>query len=117
MDPTREAARLADEFESHFARRKDAVEAWNKALDDGTYRPSAMQRFRWKATHALTGFGSPDGRRKVGLAMALSDTFTFQFWIAGESKAAFGACLELTFALQQACSRSSEIWVRWSLLS
>lgn len=84
MDSSREASRLADEFEMHFKRRKEAVEAWNRSLDNGSFTPSALQRFRWQVWHRLTGFGSLDGRREVGIALALNDTFKVQFWLAGE---------------------------------
>lgn len=84
MDPSREAAHLADVFEAHFARRRKAVEDWNRALDDGTYKPSALRRLWWRSRPS--SFGSTDGRRTIGLAMALSSTFAWQFWSAGAYK-------------------------------
>lgn len=83
MDESRQAAHLADLFERHFQRRLREVREWNAALEDGSYTPTRLQRARWRAWHKLTGFGSPDGKRKPGLAMALSDTFQWQFWSAG----------------------------------
>lgn len=82
MDPTREAARLADLFEVNFERRRQNIVEWNRALDEGTYKPSGWIRLRWRIAHRL-GFGAADGRRKVGLAMALSDTFFWEFWSGG----------------------------------
>ncbi|ORY64744.1 P-loop containing nucleoside triphosphate hydrolase protein [Leucosporidium creatinivorum] len=82
MDSSREAARLADLFEVNFERRRKGVEDWNRALEEGTYKPSSWVRLRWRLAHRL-GFGSADGRRKVGLAMALSDTFFWEFWSGG----------------------------------
>ncbi|BGP33345.1 hypothetical protein JCM10296v2_005143 [Rhodotorula toruloides] len=82
MDETREAGLLADKFEANFARRRKDVEDWNGGLDDGTYVPSSLQKVRWRASSAL-GFGRADGRREVGMAMALSDTFFWSFWSAG----------------------------------
>ncbi|ORY70608.1 ABC transporter [Leucosporidium creatinivorum] len=84
MDPSREASHLADIFESNFERRRKAVEDWNRSLDDGTFQPSALRRFWWRSRPA--SFGSSDGRRTIGLAMALSDTFAWQFWSAGVFK-------------------------------
>ncbi|KAK4700227.1 hypothetical protein P7C70_g6022, partial [Phenoliferia sp. Uapishka_3] len=83
MDPTREAGHLADLFEHHFERRRLEIDAWNKSLETGTWKPSLMRRTWWKVWHATTGFGSPNGQRTIGIAMALSDTFRWQFWSAG----------------------------------
>lgn len=82
MDETREAGFLADKFEANFARRRKDVEEWNRGLNEGTYVPSSLQRMRWRALAAL-GIGRADGRREVGMAMALSDTFFWAFWSAG----------------------------------
>jgi len=90
MDPSRESAHLADVFEANFNRRRAAVEAWNGRLDSGEHVPTAAERFRWKALHKLFGIGSPDGRRVVGMAMALSDTFGWEFWSAGIFKVSCG---------------------------
>jgi hypothetical protein len=83
MDPTREAEHLADLFEENFYRRKRDVEAWNAALDNGTFRPSPLRKAWWWTFHALTGFGSVDGKKEVGMVWALSDTFRWEFWSAG----------------------------------
>ncbi|GAA5990991.1 hypothetical protein JCM10908_006490 [Rhodotorula pacifica] len=82
MDPTRESGYLADKFEANFAKRRKAVEDWNRALDNGSYQPTVFVRLRWRINEML-GFGTRDGRRKVGLALALSDTFFWEFWSAG----------------------------------
>ncbi|KPV74356.1 uncharacterized protein RHOBADRAFT_54195 [Rhodotorula graminis WP1] len=82
MDPTREAGHLADVFEENFAKRRRAVEEWNRALDEGTLVPSRWTRLKWKAA-ARAGWGREDGRREVGLCLALSDTFFWPFWSAG----------------------------------
>ncbi|GEM08785.1 ABC transporter [Rhodotorula toruloides] len=82
MDETREAGLLADKFEANFARRRKDVEDWNRGLDDGTYVPSTLQKMLWRVSSAL-GFSRADGRREVGMAMALSDTFFWSFWSAG----------------------------------
>lgn len=83
MDVTRQAAGLSELFEINFQRRLEEVRAWNRALEDGTYTPTRMERAKWELRHRLTGWGSPDGKRKIGMAMALSDTFRWQFWSAG----------------------------------
>ncbi|SCZ87513.1 BZ3500_MvSof-1268-A1-R1_Chr2-2g04979 [Microbotryum saponariae] len=83
MDETREAALLADRFLEHFERRKNKVEAWNSALEDGSYTPGRLQNMRWRLWHRMSGFGSPDGKQKIGLAWALSDVFFWEFWSAG----------------------------------
>ncbi|KAM0753983.1 ABC transporter [Meredithblackwellia eburnea MCA 4105] len=83
MDPSRQSGYLADQFEMHFERRRMEVEAWNKALEDGTMNPSAARKLWWKVRHRISGFGSPDGKREIGIAMALSDTFGLRFWSAG----------------------------------
>lgn len=73
MDPTRESAHLADQFEANFAKRRKAVEEWNAGLDSGAYQPSSFVKARWRMNEML-GFGRRDGRREIGLALALSDT-------------------------------------------
>ncbi|GAA5846361.1 hypothetical protein JCM9279_001345 [Rhodotorula babjevae] len=85
MDPTREASHLADVFEENFEKRRRAVEEWNRALDEGTFVPSRWTRLKWKAM-ARAGWGREDGRREVGLCLALSDTFAVPFWSAGVYK-------------------------------
>ncbi|GAA6021728.1 hypothetical protein JCM11491_001395 [Sporobolomyces phaffii] len=82
MDETRQAAVLADRFEHHFDARRRQVEEWNRSLDDGTIRPTALRKMRWKLGSRI-GVGRADGRRQVGIAMALSDTFFKEFWMAG----------------------------------
>ncbi|BGP17639.1 hypothetical protein JCM10213_001291 [Rhodosporidiobolus nylandii] len=82
MDPSRESGRLADEFERHFERRRRDVEEWNATLEKGEYVPSAWEKAKWKVWARL-GWGSEDGRRTVGMALALSDTFFWDFWGAG----------------------------------
>ncbi|SCV70351.1 BQ2448_1745 [Microbotryum intermedium] len=83
MDKTRESALLADRFLEHFERRKNKAKAWNAALEDGSYTPRRLQKMRWRLWHRMTGFGSPDGKREIGLAWALSDVFFWEFWSAG----------------------------------
>ncbi|GAA5888140.1 hypothetical protein JCM5296_005447 [Sporobolomyces johnsonii] len=82
MDYSREAGHLADVFEQNFERRRRAIEEWNRALDDGSFVPSRWRRMKWRCSSAL-GFGRADGKREVGVAMALSDTFFWPFWLAG----------------------------------
>ncbi|GAA6015718.1 hypothetical protein JCM10207_008773 [Rhodosporidiobolus poonsookiae] len=82
MDRTREAGFLADEFERNLAKRVKAVEEWNAALDSGEHVPSVWEKARWKAK-AVMGMGREDGRREIGLVLALSDTFFWPFWSAG----------------------------------
>ncbi|GAA5907850.1 hypothetical protein JCM8208_001962 [Rhodotorula glutinis] len=82
MDASREAGHLADVFEDNFEKRRRAVDEWNRALDEGTFVPSRWTRFKWKAA-ARAGWGRDDGRREVGLCLALSDTFFWPFWSAG----------------------------------
>lgn len=83
MDPSRQAGHLADLFEANFSRRKLEIEAWNAAIDDRSMQPSRARKVWWRVWHKMSGFGSPDGKREVGIAMALSDTFSWQFWSAG----------------------------------
>ncbi|GAA5962545.1 hypothetical protein JCM21900_003672 [Sporobolomyces salmonicolor] len=82
MDYSREAGHLADVFEQHFDRRRRAIEEWNRALDDGSFVPSRWQRRKWRCS-SMMGFGRADGKREIGVAMALSDTFFWPFWLAG----------------------------------
>lgn len=74
---------MADIFEKSFARRKKEVEEWNESLKNGTFKPGRMRRAWWKVWNKTTGFGSADGTRKIGIAMALSDTYFWEFWSAG----------------------------------
>lgn len=78
MDPSRQAGHLADLFEANFSRRKLEIEAWNAAIDDRSMQPSRARKVWWRVWHKMSGFGSPDGKREVGIAMALSDTFSWQ---------------------------------------
>ena len=54
----------------NFNRRKDAVEAWNKAMEDSSYVPSASRKAWWKTKKSVFGIGSGDGKRTIGLAGA-----------------------------------------------
>ncbi|TNY22115.1 P-loop containing nucleoside triphosphate hydrolase protein [Rhodotorula diobovata] len=71
-----EAGYLADKLMANFDRRRKDVENWNKALDDGSYKPSALRKAWWRIR-------KHDGKRKVGMALAISDTFFWTFWSAG----------------------------------
>ncbi|GAA5895556.1 uncharacterized protein JCM6883_001546 [Sporobolomyces salmoneus] len=82
MDETRESARLADLFEENFEKRKKQIDAWNRAIEEGTLKLSTFQRITWKTASKL-GMGRKDGKREVGIALALSDTFFVEFWMAG----------------------------------
>ncbi|KAK4057952.1 hypothetical protein OIO90_001171 [Microbotryomycetes sp. JL221] len=82
LDPSMEAGPLADKLMANFERRRKIIEDWNKSIDDGTYKPSALRKAWWR-TIKLIGVGDGSGKRKVGLAWALSDTFAWQFWSAG----------------------------------
>jgi len=62
-----EAGYLADKLMANFDRRRKDVENWNKALDDGSYKPSALRKAWWRIR-------KHDGKRKVGMALAISDT-------------------------------------------
>lgn len=77
-----EAGPLADALMDNFNRRRKNVEDWNKAIDDGSFKPSALRRTWWRAQKAM-GRGDGTGKRKIGLAMALSDTFRWRFWSSG----------------------------------
>jgi ATP-binding cassette subfamily C (CFTR/MRP) protein 1 len=72
MDESRRAAHLADLFEGHFARRKGEVEEWNRCIDEGTMEITWARRTWWRTYHQVTGFGSPDGRRTVGMGQSPS---------------------------------------------
>lgn len=62
-----ESRHLADELMHNFNKRREKIEAWNKALDDGSYQPGALRKLWWSIR-------KKDGKKKVGLAKALSDT-------------------------------------------
>ncbi|SCV70702.1 BQ2448_3464 [Microbotryum intermedium] len=85
LPPSMECGPLADQLMENFERRRKEVEAWNQSLDDGSFKPSILRRGWWKM-RASIGLGAADGRRKPGLALALSDTFKYQFWSAGVIK-------------------------------
>ena len=85
MDESRESALLADRFEANFERRRKEVEQWNNSIDEGTVKMSMMQRVRWRLGRMI-GIGRADMKREVGIAMALSDTFAWDFWMAGVYK-------------------------------
>ncbi|GAA6008882.1 hypothetical protein JCM11491_003817 [Sporobolomyces phaffii] len=76
LDHDFEAGHLSDLLLSNFEKRRATVEQWNRAIDDGTYRPGPVRKLWWKVRKT-------DGKRKVGLALALSDTFFYRFWLAG----------------------------------
>ncbi|GAA5898535.1 hypothetical protein JCM6882_007809 [Rhodosporidiobolus microsporus] len=82
MDPSREAGHLAELFEQNFERRRKAIEEWNDKLERGEYVPSGWVRTKWRMAAAM-GVGRNDGKREVGIALALSDTFFKEFWSAG----------------------------------
>ncbi|GAA6031091.1 hypothetical protein JCM8097_004000 [Rhodosporidiobolus ruineniae] len=71
-----EASVLTDRLMANFNKRREKIEAWNKAIDDGTYKPGAIKAAWWR-------FRKTEGKRKVGMAKALSDTFFWEFWLAG----------------------------------
>lgn len=83
---------LADRLQTNFTRRKEAVEKWNKEIDDGTYKPWIQRRLWWKFKKSVFGFGDGDGKRTVGLFGALSDTFFYMFWSAGVLKVVADLC-------------------------
>jgi hypothetical protein len=62
-----EAGYLSDLLLKNFEKRRAKVESWNKALEDGSFKPGVIRRTWWKIRKT-------DGKRKVGLALALSDT-------------------------------------------
>ncbi|KWU44771.1 ABC transporter [Rhodotorula sp. JG-1b] len=110
MDPTRESGYLADKFEINFEKRRKAVEDWNRALDDGTYQPTALVRARWRLNEML-GFGRRGGRRNVGLALALSDTFFWEFWSAGIFKVlADAAQVTSPLVMRQIIRQTQKAW-------
>ncbi|GAA5855654.1 hypothetical protein JCM8547_001633 [Rhodosporidiobolus lusitaniae] len=74
-----QAGHLADTLMANFNKRRQKIEDWNKAIDDGSYKPSALRKAWWKLRKT-------DGKRKVGMAKALSDTFFWNFWLAGVLK-------------------------------
>ncbi|GAA5823616.1 hypothetical protein JCM11251_000700 [Rhodosporidiobolus azoricus] len=86
-----ESGPLADQLMANFEKRRKKVEEWNKALDDGSFKPGPFRRAWWK-------FRKTDGKRKVGLALALSDTFFWTFWSAGALKI-ISDCLLVTSPL------------------
>ncbi|KAL8290351.1 hypothetical protein RQP46_002609 [Phenoliferia psychrophenolica] len=82
---------LADQLMANFDRRRTKVEQWNKALEDGSYKPGPFRKVWWKIRRT-------DGKQKVGLAGALSDTFFYPFWSAGVIKI-FGDVAQVTSPL------------------
>ena len=83
LDEERSSGHLADKLSENFERRKEKVEKWNAALDDGSYVPSFGRKAWWRVRKGVFGIGRYDGRNTVGLAGALSDTFFWPFWSAG----------------------------------
>jgi ATP-binding cassette subfamily C (CFTR/MRP) protein 1 len=86
LSPDLNSGYLADKLLENFHRRKDSVEAHNKALADGTYVPGMGTRAWWKVRSGVFGVGRADGKRTIGLAGAISDTFFYRFWSAGAIK-------------------------------
>ncbi|KAM0751625.1 P-loop containing nucleoside triphosphate hydrolase protein [Meredithblackwellia eburnea MCA 4105] len=82
LPPEMESGVLADELMANFDRRRKRVEAWNKSLDDGSFRPGALRKGWWKFKKVF-GVGKGDGRQTVGLVGALNDTFGYRFWSGG----------------------------------
>lgn len=74
-----EAGYLSELLMSNFEKRRLKVEKWNQAIEDGRFKPGVVRRTWWKIRKT-------DGKRKVGLALALSDTFFYRFWLAGVLK-------------------------------
>lgn len=85
MDESRMSALLADRFEANFDRRRKEVEEWNRAIDDGSLKRTVAQRVRWRLGR-MVGVGREDMKREVGIALSLSDTFAWDFWMAGVYK-------------------------------
>ncbi|BGP15223.1 hypothetical protein JCM10213_000825 [Rhodosporidiobolus nylandii] len=79
MPEDMEASHLADKLMQNFERRRVKIEEWNKAIEDGSYKPGALRKAWWKLRKT-------DGKRTAGMAWALSDTFFWQFWSAGALK-------------------------------
>lgn len=86
LNPQEESGYLADRLMENFDRRKIAVEVWNAALADGSYKPTFARKSWWKVKKSVFGIGTGDGKNKVGLAGALSDTFFRNFWSGGVIK-------------------------------
>nr|CRX78939.1 hypothetical protein ls5930a1_00008 [Leucosporidium scottii] len=82
LTPDMDSGVLADRLMENFERRRKAIDEWNRALDDGTFKPSVMRKGWWKMKKAM-GNGKGDGKQTVGIAGALSDTFKWTFWSAG----------------------------------
>lgn len=80
LPPEFESGHLANILMENFNRRRKEIEDWNKSLEDGSFKPSPVRKFWWKIS------GKGDGKRKVGLAWALSDTFFYRFWSGGVIK-------------------------------
>lgn len=80
LTPDLESSYLADRLMENFDRRRRAVESWKESLDTGSFKPSFARKFWWKISRQR------NGKRKVGLALALSDTFFYRFWSAGVIK-------------------------------
>jgi hypothetical protein len=64
---------LADKLLHNFQQRREKIDAWNKAIDDGSYQPSVYKKAWWSIR-------KKDGKKKVGMAKALSDTVCFLFF-------------------------------------
>lgn len=83
MDESRESDRLADEFMGNFDSRKARVEEWNRAFDAGEIQPSWIRKLWWHYWSSSTGINEPNGRRTVGIAMALGYTFRRELILSG----------------------------------
>jgi ATP-binding cassette subfamily C (CFTR/MRP) protein 1 len=77
LDDDRKVDILADRLWENFLKRKQKVEEWNVKVENGEIGKSGLRRFWWRVK------GNPDGKKKIGLAGALSDTFFWSFWTAG----------------------------------
>lgn len=78
-----ESEALAEQILLHYERRLLETEEWNRALANGTFKPSAFRRAWWRTRSALH-MGSKDGKKATpGLYWAVSDTFKVTWWSAG----------------------------------
>lgn len=69
LTPDMESGVLADRFLENFERRRKAIDEWNRALDDGSFKPSAFRKGWWKMKKTM-GNGKGDGKQTVGIAGA-----------------------------------------------
>jgi hypothetical protein len=102
MDDARSAGRVSRSIaKNYYARQKKAKEYNELLADPGTPLPLSKQILysilpnREKREH---DYRTKYGKRKASLAMALSDTFGFYFWMGGAIKVVgdtAGACTPL----------------------